>query len=182
MMEEIGFLTLNQAMEHDVSLMNQDNGYIGNCLIGSDRDFFAIDGRVIMLDTEISCLDSYILIFLPYAKTSYPEIILVIDQEFLKACFGDICKFDLSLFRGGPSCASLRNVLFAAASSLHHLIDGAPVIFEESMGKDVGDIINDLSYTISLKVPVEALLRDEISGVCHGEAILGYFSLTSGPI
>lgn len=35
--EEIIFLAFEQAMEHNIRLMNKYNGDIGYCLVGSDR-------------------------------------------------------------------------------------------------------------------------------------------------
>ena len=55
----------------------------------------------------------------------YPQIVFVVNKQFLKTCFGNVGEFDFGFLRRGACHTPFGNVLFAATGCLNHLVDGA---------------------------------------------------------
>ena len=97
----------------------------------------------------------------PLRQTSLPQKIFIVELEFFKTGTGDVCQFEFGFFRGSGCLASFGDVLYAGASSLHHLIVGAAAFCNVAITEPDGNIINQLRDPEAFQVPVTAMFRDE---------------------
>ena len=114
-----------------------------------------------MAGTDSSCLNCLFRIEIPKGKVSDPEIVLVVQQQFLETCLCNREKLDFTFGRSGSPFASLGDILTAATGCLHHLVDGAVVALELFVGKIVGDIVDTFRFLECNEISIVAFLLKE---------------------
>ena len=77
------------------------------------------------------------------------EIVLIVFQQFEIASSGDAQEFQLRLCRRLSVATSLRNILFGAPGSLHHLIYRPVAIFRQiAVTEQLGKLIKHVALLI----------------------------------
>ena len=82
------------------------------------------------------------VIFVPLPQTPLAEEILVVQQQLIQACAGDVDQAQLRLTRSGRCAAALANILPATACCLDHLVHGARPFVQEPSAKRVRGIVD----------------------------------------
>lgn len=90
-----------------------------------------------------------------------PQIIFIIQQQFLQACSGNAHKFQLGFPGRARGHAAFGNVLLAASCRLHPLVMGAGSAVDELVAEDQGGAMNNLSHLIGLQGLVAAVGLNE---------------------
>lgn len=92
--------------------------------------------------------------FAPALQVAYPEIIGIIDQQFLKTRFCHIGEFYFSLARSRGGLAPLRYILFSGTGCLNHLVDRSVTFAEEPVGEKESDIVYYFRFLIHLQLTI----------------------------
>lgn len=95
-----------------------------------------------------------------------PQIVPVIGQKFLEARACHIGELDLGFLGSDGRLAALDDVLFAGASGLNHLIEGAISALEKALAKMDGEVVNDLRLLVGEQLAVVTVWGEEAS--VHG--------------
>ena len=85
-------------------------------------------------------------------------------QQFHQACPCHVGQFYLRLARSHCRLVALGNVLLARACRLHHLVNGAVALGQETVGEVVCDVVDDLRNLIDPQIPVMPMLRQKRVG------------------
>lgn len=81
-------------------------------------------------------------------QITHPQIVFVVNKQFLEACFGHVGEFDFGFFRRGACHTAFGNILFAATGCLNHLVDGAVASGEKSPCENICYVIDDFSDSV----------------------------------
>gem|GEM_PF-6065576 len=141
--------TVEKIAQHEVLLMDEGDGDIGNRL-GAARFYrAAVKCAVVVLGAHLASLHAARVVASPLLQLPHTQVVLVVNEQLMQAGFGHIDEFKFRFARRGRRRAALGNVLFAAASRLYHLVDGAVAFVQILVGKVIGNIIDALSLLIN---------------------------------
>lgn len=144
--QEIGFLPLDEAVEHHVGLVDENDGDVGESLGGAGFGSFAVKPRVGVIAAYAAGLDCFFGILVPKVEVPHPKVVLVVEEQFLEAGFGHVGEFDFDFAGRGAVLAAFGDVLFARPRGLPHLVDCAVARPEEAFGEDVGYVKNTFGH------------------------------------
>lgn len=99
------------------------------------------------------------------------QIVLVVLAQFHQAGSSHVEEFQLHLAARPPVLRSLNDILFAATSGLHHLVDRAVAIGrKKALTEYDGELIERVAFAIGKEIlPKDRLAQDLATGVVvHG--------------
>ena len=97
-----------------------------------------------------------------------PEVILVVEQQFLKAGARDVHQSQFRLRGGGRRPAAFGDVLAAGSRGLHHLVHGARARVEELLAEPDRGVVEDRGGLEARGLAVAAAWEQFLAGLLHG--------------
>lgn len=158
--EEVFFEFGDLFVEEVVGLVDEAEGDVGNDFGWAGFEEFAV-GFVgfVCLATEVADVEGFWGVFVPDGVVADPEVIVVVFEEFFQGGPGDIGELEFHLGGGDGCFAAFEDVLFAGASGLDHLIDGAIASFEVTLGEAEGEVVDHHCLLVGEELSVVPFVR-----------------------
>ncbi len=106
------------------------------------------------------------VVLAPLFKAAHAEEVAVILKQFFEAGAGDVREFDFGFFGSARSLAAFKNILFAGAGGLNHLVVGAVAFFQVAATEPNGAVLDNPGFLEGEEVFVTAMRRNEVGA--HG--------------
>jgi len=170
-LEEVGLKAADVLVKEIVGLVKQAEGNVGDDFGGAGFDERLI-GRIgrmglISQGPDVACFLGFLF---PEAELPDPEVVLIVDEQFLQTGAGDVGELDLHLGRGLGGFAAFGDVLFAGPGGLDHLVYGAVSFLEKAAAEVEGDIVADFGFLVGEEVLVVSAGREESGVFWHSGA------------
>jgi len=153
-----------QLVEHIGSLVNKRNAQVGQLLVVHALQGQGIVGPNPFASGILPHLLVARMVRIPLRQVAHPQIVLIVNKQLLQTGLGHIGELNFGLGGGSGGLVALGNVLFAAAGSLHHLVDGAVALGEVVLGEIEGDVVDNLGNLIHPQVAVVPMLGQKGNG------------------
>lgn len=154
---EAGLHGVQQFVEHVCCLVDEGDAEVGCLFVVHALD----GGGIVLLYLTASCILPHSFVSrvtgIPLRQAAHTQIVFVVVEELFKAGLCHIGEFDFGFGGGGGRLIAFGDVLFAAAGSLYHLVDGAVAFVEIELGEVVGDVVDDFGDLIDAEVAVVAV-------------------------
>lgn len=124
-LKELPVDSVDKSAKQRKSLVNHDNGDVGNVFSIPAFNLAAIVSTVVMFLEKGDASKIFGMLLPPSLQLVNAQIILIVLQQFFKAAFCDDGQFMVRGRRAFSVAVALHNILFARACCLLHLISSA---------------------------------------------------------
>lgn len=121
--------------------------------------------RFIGRTAQFADVEGFFGVLVPESMVADAEVVLVVEEQFLKAGAGDIDQTQLHLGGGDGGFGAFADVLFSGTGALHHLVNGAVSAPIELFAEAEGEVEDGLRLAEGEQIFVVAALRKETGRV-----------------